>query len=188
MSELLVAISEFDAACEAADLSYVIGGSVCSGIHSLIRNTNDVDVVLGRALKTTDPAIAQLDQKFIVDQIALEQNHLQGRCYNIFHEESAIKFDLFPPIGEFQRAQLERAVIVRPTSSPRPFRIASVEDIIMAKLNWLHQSHSERQEQDILGLLSVNKNKIDFSYIANWSEKFSVSALLSDLRSRVEDE
>jgi hypothetical protein len=181
MLEIFTAISDFANACKKADLHYVIGGSVCSGIHSIIRNTNDVDVVISRSLHKNDIVVTYLCNKFIVDEIGLEKSHLANRSFNIFHEESAIKFDLFPPIGEFQRAQLDRAVLVQPASAQAPFRIASLEDIIVAKLNWLHQSGSQRQREDLLTLIAVNKEQIDRHYIELWAGRFGILKLFKEI-------
>ena len=131
-----------------------------------------------------DPLVTHLNEKFIVDEIALSQSHLAGKCFNIFHEQSAVKFDLFPALSEFHRQQLERAISVKPASSPRAFWIASLEDILIAKLDWFSRSHSERQEQDIMALLSVNRHNIDTTYLEDWAEKLGVIALLREIRAK----
>lgn len=51
------------------------------------------------------------------------------------------------------------------------FVIASAEDILLAKLGWYRRwgETSERQWHDILGILRVQRNRLDNRYLTEWA-------------------
>jgi len=56
----------------------------------------------------------------------------------------------------------------------------SPEDIILLKLKWYSQagSASERQWSDILGVLAVQRERLDLEYLAQWAIKLGFNDLL----------
>ena len=60
------------------------------------------------------------------------------------------------------------------------FFVASPEDTILAKLEWyrLGDEISDRQWRDILGVLAVQGDRLDFAYMRQWAATLDVSDLL----------
>ena len=50
----------------------------------------------------------------------------------------------------------------------------TVEDLIIAKLEWSVASDSERQLRDVAGMLAVAGTSIDRDYIADWARRLGV--------------
>ena len=46
--------------------------------------------------------------------------------------------------------------------------IAKPEDVVIAKLEWMKISPSEHQMQDVAGILTVQGEKLDRSYVEKW--------------------
>ena len=46
--------------------------------------------------------------------------------------------------------------------------VATVEDTIVAKLEWAKLGGSERQERDVVGLLEAQREAIDRAYVDHW--------------------
>ena len=60
------------------------------------------------------------------------------------------------------------------------FYIASAEDIVLNKLSWFQMGGqvSERQWQDILGVLKVQAGLLDMQYLLSWAKKLKLMELL----------
>jgi hypothetical protein len=54
--------------------------------------------------------------------------------------------------------------------------IASPEDVIISKLIWRRDSQSDKQWRDILGVLKVQQEKLDFAYIQGWIDRFDLKS------------
>ena len=61
--------------------------------------------------------------------------------------------------------------------------VASAEDVVLAKLRWYDQGgrSSERQWNDILGVLRVQGPAIDWAYIEEWAPRLKVGDLVAQL-------
>ncbi len=51
-----------------------------------------------------------------------------------------------------------------------PGHIATVEDMVVAKLEWAAATDSERQLRDVAGMLAVGGDGVDRDYIIRWVE------------------
>ncbi|MCO6429386.1 MAG: hypothetical protein J5J00_00875 [Deltaproteobacteria bacterium] len=179
-SEVYQVICEIVSLLEKHRIDYLIGGSLSSSVHGIFRATNDVDILLERALLENDALLHDAHERFIVDKKALVEHHAQGRSYNIFHEPTAFKVDLFPAVNEFHRQELKRSIVIHPSSSPCAFKVATAEDMILAKLQWFKKSASERQWQDLEGMVRITE-RFDHEYLEKWSEVLGLHALLRKL-------
>lgn len=63
--------------------------------------------------------------------------------------------------------------------------IASVEDILLAKLDWYRAGGevSERQWSDVSRIVKLNRNNMDWKYLESAAQDILVSDLLDRVRS-----
>lgn len=61
------------------------------------------------------------------------------------------------------------------------FNMESPEDVILTKLEWYKMGGgvSERQWGDILGVLKVQRQKVDLEYLRHWATEIGVADLLT---------
>jgi hypothetical protein len=108
--------------------------------------------------------------------------------FNLIHMPTMMKVDVFIPKGQaydrlvFERAQ-EKAfdeVSGAKASPARLFLLASPEDVILRKLQWFQMGGgiSERQWNDVLGVLKVQSAVLDYEYMRNWASQLGLSDLL----------
>ena len=58
--------------------------------------------------------------------------------------------------------------------------IATAEDTVVAKLHWYRKGHevSDQQWSDVLGIIKIQQNRLDYSYMREWSDELGVRDLL----------
>ena len=78
---------------------------------------------------------------------------------------------------------VQRQSLHFPAAGGRPMRafLATPEDVILQKLDWYRRGEgvSDRQWRDVLGVLKVQGERLDFTYIQDWAERLGFSDLLS---------
>ena len=94
-----------------------------------------------------------------------------------------IKVDLFvfseTPLARQEMAR--RQVLPIPGEPEAHLQVASPEDTILQKLLWYRKGGeaSERQWNDILGVIKVQGKALDLSYLEEWAERSGVEDLLA---------
>ena len=102
----------------------------------------------------------------------------------MIHYESTYKFDFFPlRSDDYSRTEFGRRRFVETHSfGPEPLEcaVATAEDTILRKLLWYRAGGevSERQWNDIRGILRLSEGRLDFGYLRQWAEHLKVSDLL----------
>lgn len=91
------------------------------------------------------------------------------------------KIDIFIPkdsaFAQAERSRTRKEVLVEGTQT---FILSSPEDIILNKLEWYKMGNevSDRQWNDILGVLKVQGTNLDMAYLQHWANVLGVSELL----------
>lgn len=180
--ELANALSLLAAALERLGIPYLIGGSVASSARGIARATRDIDIVARIGAQQADQLAAALGREWYADPDQMRQAIRAGQAFNTIYIPKSQKIDIFPAVGEFHAAQLERASKV-PLSFlgiEAEYPVASAEDILLAKLQWYRAGGevSDRQWNDITGLLATNPD-LDFEYVNSWAARLRVQNLLA---------
>jgi hypothetical protein len=102
--------------------------------------------------------------------------------FNVIHLETMFKVDLFVAKPRpFDRSQLARRQLHVLSEDPECHAyITSAEDIVLSKLEWYQMSSgvSDRQWRDVLGVLKVQGERLDHTYMHRMATELGVSDLL----------
>ena len=175
-------------ALTAVGVDYLIGGSVASGLLGEPRATADIDFAVRLGLHQIAPLRERLGPDFEVDEDMLRDAVNRGRSANIYHLPTVTKVDLFVRGREaFDRSEFERRISVQ-LGAGAPVHVASPEDNLLRKLKWFRNGGevSELQWRDVLGMLRVGGEKLDWQYLDAWAPRLGVADLLERARSQVE--
>ena len=55
-----------------------------------------------------------------------------------------------------------------------PVFVASVEDVVIAKLEWSRLAQSERQIEDVAAILRLQWDRLDQNYLRHWIDELNV--------------
>lgn len=162
------------------DVPYFVTGSLAGSVHGEFRATNDLDVVASLESRILEPFFADLSADFHADREQARSALQAGTSFNLLHRESYLKVDVFPCRDDFDREALGRAIEVTLPGIAAPLRVATREDILLAKLRWYRMGDetSERQRSDIANLIALNRGKFDDAYLRRWAVRQGVADLM----------
>ena len=169
-------------ALEKLHIPYVIGGSLASAVHGVMRATMDTDIVADLGEEHARPLAESLSGTFYAD-VEMIRDAIEHRgSFNLIHLETMFKVDVFiPKQREFDQLQLQRRTTQVIATDPEEVAfVASAEDTILAKLEWYRMGGevSDRQWRDVMGILKVQAESLDLEYLSKWSTILGVSDLL----------
>jgi hypothetical protein len=182
--DLLAALEPVVAAFEALSVPYYVGGSVASSAHGVPRASIDADIVAELDRRHVKPLVSELGRRYYVAEGHVQAAVEARRSFNVIHLETMFKIDVFVSKGRpFDREAMERArsMPLDDAESSRSFRLASVEDTLVAKLEWFRAGgeSSDRQWADIVGLLRTWGDRFDLAYASRWASALGLSDLLA---------
>ena len=82
---------------------------------------------------------------------------------------------------DFHESEFQRATRIQlAPNSTLTALVASAEDTVLSKLVWFEKGNrvSERQWSDVLGVVRVQGDRLDWEYMRKWAAKLGVSETL----------
>lgn len=166
---------------ETLNIPYLVGGSVASSLLGESRSTQYLDLVISISLSKSQQLIRVMEQEFYISESAVIEAVNEKRSFNVIHLTSLEKIDIFV-IGDdaFSCSKMNRRQLYKIDESEKGIYIYSAEDIILQKLYWylLSATESQKQWRDVLGVLKVQGERLDFNYLNQWAEILQVQSLL----------
>jgi len=166
--------ARLSAALAQAGIAYMFTGSFASSFHGTPRASNDFDLVMAptpeqlRALKDSLP---EADYYFDLEE-ALQELKRRGQ-FNIIDLASGWKVDfIIRKQRAFSLSEFDRRFPIE--FEGLSIFMASAEDVVLAKLEWAKKGSSERQIEDVVGILRIRANELDRTYIERWIKDLQV--------------
>ena len=158
---------------DGASIGYMLTGSMAANYYTQPRMTRDIDMVV--ALEPADGTriVALFSGDYYVSREAVNSSISSHSMFNLIHNETIIKVDCIVRkasryrMMEFNRRQ--RVMI-----GDFETWIVSKEDLILSKLCWAKDSHSELQLRDVKNLAATG---YDRDYIIQWADELGVDGL-----------
>jgi hypothetical protein len=178
-------------AFEHLEIPYLIGGSLASAVHGLIRATMDADIVADIHSSQVLPFMAFLKTEFYIDEYMILDAIQHTSSFNLIHLETMFKVDVFIlKKRNFDIIQMRRRIpqTIEEVSAEKIY-FSTAEDIILAKLEWFRMGGevSERQWRDIIGVLKIQGNRLDFEYLHRWAEDLGIQDLLMKAENEISE-
>ncbi len=158
----------------------MVTGSVASSYFGEPRATRDLDVVI----EPDSHSLEALLDRLVVDGFYVDRDvareALQSRTQFNAIGTDALKVDFLVrrdrpfSVAEFKRRQSANLLGVAGF-------VPSVEDLIVAKLEWAAAGPSELQLRDVAGMLAVAGPDIDQAYLMSWIKTLNLEAVWNEV-------
>ena len=163
---------------DAAAVEYMIGGSVASSIYGEPRTTRDIDIVVAVDDSSLRNLFGRFDRDHVyIDEPASDEPIRAGQMFNLLDLRGGWKVDLVVrksrPFSVVEFSRRQRLEVLGVTAW-----VASVEDVILTKLEWAARSGSSRQIDDVRGIVAVQGATLDVTYLRYWADQLQVGASL----------
>ncbi len=168
-------------ALESLAVRWHVGGSLASSFAGIARATQDADLVAELHPAHAPLFVAALTPQFYIAREAVDQAIAKRRSFNVIHLATMYKVDIFvPPDTPFARENRARVLVIDVPELGRTLEFASPEDMVLHKLLWYLDGGgvSDRQWYDLQGVLRVQGQALDLSYLREWARHLDIEPLL----------
>jgi hypothetical protein len=174
---MIETLRDFVTKANALGIEYMVTGSFAMSAYGEIRFTRDIDVVLQISEDQTKHFAQLFEADYYVSEEAVKRAVLRRSMFNVINHEHGGKLDcIVLKDTDFARISFGRRYKV--TISGIEFWTTTREDLIVAKLSWARDTHSEMQIRDIANLTS---SEYDSNYVTGWIERLDLSNIWNEV-------
>lgn len=175
MTEELQTLRDITARLEAANIHYMMTGSMALNCYAQPRMTRDIDLVVVFFLRDASRIADVLGDQYYVSPEAAREAVLHQTSFNAIHQSTLTKVDfMVRKQEEFRHHEFDRRIRLRVEDFE--VWVVSKEDLILSKLFWARDSLSQRQFADVENLIASG---CDMEYLRIWSAKLNLTDMLT---------
>jgi hypothetical protein len=167
------------------EIPYALGGSLASSLIGEPRSTVDVDIAIRINEGTEAVLLERANAEFYVPMDSARAAIRAHSSFNLVDTAHGLKVDLFVlGDGLLDRMQIARRLNVSIPGFADRIWVTSPEDQILRKLDWYRNTNleSERQWRDVVGILRVQGDALDGTYIRETARQLDLEGLFDEAR------
>ena len=178
-SELLQLVTRI---LEELGFRYLVTGSTATIFFGEPRLTNDIDIVLDLpSARIADLCAAFPAEDFYLSEESVRGAVARGGQFNLIHPKSGLKIDFIVATDTpFNRSRFFRARRLTPGPDFQA-TFASPEDVILKKMEYYREGHSDKHLRDIAGVFRISGNQIDRAYLAEWIARLGLEEVWQEV-------
>lgn len=161
---------------------------MAAAVHGAGRATLDIDLVIeptGAQLRTFIGSLVNLDL-YVSDDAAAEALAHES-MFNVVDARSGWKADLIVRKSRaFSKMEFARRQPI--LFDGIQLWVATIEDLMIAKLEWASLGGSSRQIEDVSNLLRIADDQIDLEYVTRWVELLHLQTQWAAVRAANEEQ
>ena len=170
---------------EKLEIPYFITGGIAVTVWGRPRFTADIDIVvnlLPQKLNFLAAELLSIDKYVYIDKDAMQDALERKGEFNFIDSTTGVKVDFWVMKDDpFSKEQMQRKVGKKFNETQVYF--ASAEDLILSKLNWYKETHSDKQMEDIESVLKIQTD-LDYDYLRQQAKAQSTFEFLEPLLSK----
>jgi len=174
---MIETLRDFVAKMKDLKLDFMMTGSYAMSAYGEIRMTRDIDFVIQLTAKDVRRFFSRFEDEYYVSEDSIRRAIERRAMFNIISLAHGGKIDcIIPKDSEFARESFRRRY--KATVAGTEIWTTTREDLIVAKLNWAKDTHSEMQVRDIANLTS---SEYDSTYVAAWIERIGLQQVWAEV-------
>lgn len=178
MSEEIDVLKTVIGRLDEAKIPYMITGSIAGNFYSIPRMTRDIDMIAEINLSDTKKIYELFKDDFYIDEEQVTAAVKEQEMFNIIHNEAIVKVDfIVRKNSEYRRLEFSRRKYF--DFEGMKIAIVSPEDLIISKLFWAKESHSEMQINDVKNLMASVEN-LNYNYIKKWVKELDIENIFNE--------
>lgn len=172
---------------ERMGFRYLVTGSTATIFFGEPRFTNDIDIVLD----LPESRIAEFCAAFPAESFYLSEESARravarGGQFNLIHPTSGLKIDFIVATDTpFNRSRFSRSRRLTPGPDFQA-TFASPEDVIIKKMEYFREGHSDKHLSDIAGVFKISGGQIDRDYLEEWISRLDLGDVWQEVLSRLD--
>jgi hypothetical protein len=158
------------------EIPHFITGGVAAATYGEPRTTRDLDIVIALSLTELDLMVQRLENEGFYVPGVEDIRSQRLKTLGITHQQTIARADLMlASTSAFDQGQFNRRQAIEIPGRGILY-LASPEDLILNKLRWgKQQSQSDKQWRDVLGILKVKGQILDFNYLTQQAEALELT-------------
>lgn len=162
---------------EQLEIAFMLTGSLAMNYYAKPRMTRDIDLVIQLESDDVEPMVRAFESDYYIDRLSVVQALNRRGMFNLIHNLAVIKVDcVVLKNNEYRKLEFERRRKI--SFADIETWVVSREDLILSKLAWAQDSHSEMQLEDVKNLLGPD---CDFTYLHQWAVSLGVVETINRL-------
>ncbi|MEI6050859.1 MAG: DUF6036 family nucleotidyltransferase [Bacteroidota bacterium] len=151
-------------------IGYMISGSLALNVYCIPRMTMDIDIVIELDQVNLYDFLEIFTTGYYINEDTVKQEVGRRGMFNVIDHRSGFKIDfIIRKDTEYRLLEFSRKT--RKVLDGIPVWMVSAEDLIVSKIEWIQQLHSDKQIRDIQMLMILPD--IDREYINSWCKKLN---------------
>ncbi|MDQ2888313.1 MAG: hypothetical protein M3Y39_19795 [Chloroflexota bacterium] len=164
-----------------SEIAYYMQGTVANSLYGLQRAAFDVHFVADLCIEHIDALLKQLASVYAIDEQMIREAIGTRTAFDMIHIASLVKVRVsLMQNNDYQQAILQRLQKHVLLEDGFTVDVASPEDVILTQLMEYRANREVADDQwnEILGVLKVQADNLDFAYLNHWASELSLSDLL----------
>lgn len=169
------------------NIPYFVTGSIASIAYGESRFTNDIDIVADiKKEHILDIIKCFPEEDYYVSEESIKNAIYRKFQFNIIHPASGLKVDVvIRKKSDFDDMRFSRIYNFKMDGVGVNF--AAPEDVIIMKMKYYKMGGSEKHIRDIMSMIKISKELINFDYIESWVSKLSLEEIWQAIKDRLKE-
>jgi hypothetical protein len=164
---------------DVAGIPYMVTGSMALNYYAVPRLTRDIDLVAELSVADADRLGDIFGDDFDLGRATVRESVERRTTFHLIHTTLVVKVDVVVrKDSEYRRTEFARRR--RVTVDGHPFFIVTPEDLLISKLDWARDTHSEVQLRDARNLVGAVR-ELDREYLDEWITRLGLQALYREV-------